>query len=89
MRRDDHLVGVGAGQHGVEEGLGVSQTVLRNHDWVRHKPVTPAHGEPQLAAALDEEQRCRGHLQSSEAHTELMRKHVKLPRRPLTLSSFR
>lgn len=64
MRGDDHLVGVGARQHRIEEGLGVSETILRYDRRVGHKAVTPAHGETQLAAALNKEERRGRHLQS-------------------------
>ena len=69
VRGNDDLICVGTCQHCVEEGIGVCEAILRNHSGVCHKAISPAHGKSQLAAALNKEQRCRRHLQTTSADT--------------------
>lgn len=46
MRRYDDLVGIGPRQHGIKEGLGVTEAVLRYDGVIRHKAIAPVLSKP-------------------------------------------
>ena len=62
MRRYDDLVGIGPRQHGVKEGLGVTEAILRYDSVICHKAIAPVLGKSQLAAALSKKQSCGRNL---------------------------
>lgn len=66
VRGDNQVVDPGLGEGGVEEGAGVSQAEAADEARIHDESISPAHRIAQLAASLDEEDCCRGHLSSTE-----------------------